>query len=111
MLGDLRVPMIPFSLIDKLIAQGKNFLWLVCGGFHEVWSVAKFIESHGVPRDNLINFSASLNLQLLHAANLKYALANPIDFFATGISYTEFALDITRVAIEPTQEGGGVARH
>ena len=111
MLGDLQVPMIPFSLIDQVTAQGQNLIWLVCrsGLEGKIWKVAKFIENHGVPRDNIINFSARLNFQPVHAANLKYAQENPIDFFATGISITAYALDITRVAIEKNQDekGGG----
>ena len=86
-----------FAHIKDILNVGKNLIWLICGyarAVSDIYKVKKFLLSCGVPEDNIVNFELSLHLTSTWVANVRYIEKNPIDYFATGISYYEKGLNL-----------------
>ena len=103
----LEIPMFPIASIQKIIEIAGSFIWLINGFVHQVsdiYKIKKFLVSNGVPEDNIVNFEVLFHLTPSWIANIRYIEKNPIDFFATGISYIEAGLNFQVIA-----EGRGAA--
>ena len=105
-IGNMRTPILPFNRIGSLLKG--NFLWLFGGwpanGIGDFWKMSKFLTDEGVPKDKIVNWHIFPHINREWLGNLKYAETHPIDFFATGISYTEVGLDLNFLA----NTGGGL---
>jgi len=104
--GNRPIPLISFSLLQRLLDVGKNFLWLISGFVNnvgDIWKFKKFLMKSGVPEDNIVNFELQITAE--YFANLRYVKEHGADFFATGISYTECGLDLRYI---PHRFGRGV---
>ena len=58
-LGARKIPCLSFAMIHTLLAQGKNFVWLISGfvnGVGDIWKTKKFLTDGGIPEDNIVNF-------------------------------------------------------
>ena len=101
-LGAQKIPAFSFNSIDTLLKRGANCLWLLGGlpstNISDVWLTAKFLIDEGIPRDNIINCIIAPHLSRSWIANLRYVERNPVDFFVTGISYTEVGLDLNQIS-------------
>ncbi len=107
-LSDKEIPLVPFSMVQKLLDAGKNFFWLINGFVNEVgdvWRMKKFLMNNGIPDENIVNFEVLPHVSGEWLANLKYVENHGADFFATGISYTEVGLDLNYI---PHLRGRGV---
>lgn len=106
--GKKEIPIISFAQIQSLLDRGKDFVWLINGyinGVGDIWRMKKFLMNGGVPEDNIVNFEILSHISLSWLANLRYIEKNGVDFFATGISYTEVGLDLRYI---PHTSGRGV---
>lgn len=96
---DKRIPLIPYGKInDALSMDDEKTFWLIYGHKVEVtetWKMAKFLINCGVKRERIINFSTDFHLHRKWIGNLRWAAKNSVDFFATGISYTEVGLELS----------------
>ncbi len=107
-LGSKEIPLVPFSMIQKLLDAGKNFFWLINGfvnGVGDIWQMKKFLMNNGIPDENIVNFEVLSHVSGEWLANLDYIKNHGADFFATGISYTEVGLDLNYI---PHLRGRGV---
>ena len=96
--GDKEVPVIPFANIPQTIDEHKNCIWLIRGSstaVNNIYAMKKFLVMSGVPAENIVNFTLMINPKWI--ANLNYVKKNGADFFATGISYTLFGLDLNSI--------------
>lgn len=74
-----QVPIYSFAMIRQITEQGKNFCWLICGGWGDTYSVKKFLEKSGVPKENIFNFSIYNHITPSWIANIRYIEKNPVD--------------------------------
>lgn len=99
--GDEQVPIYSFQSIEKLLVDGEKFLWLIGGwptnGVADIWKMARFLIDEGVPRGNILNLVISQHLSRTWIGNLRYVEKNPVDYFVTGISYTEVGIDLNHI--------------
>ena len=99
--GGKEVPVIPFAYIQQTIDEHKNCIWLIRGVLANgltagnIYAMKKFLVMSGVPEDNIVNFTMMISRDWL--ANLNYIKNNGADFFATGISYSQKALDLKSI--------------
>lgn len=99
-IGEQKIPCIGFGNMQQALAQGRNFLWLICGflfGVSDIYQTKKFLVMNGVPEDNVVNFVILFHITQSWVANVHYAEKNEIDSFATGISYVEVGMDFDRM--------------
>lgn len=99
-LGEIEFTAHSFSDIDRFLKRPDEFIWLLnCSSAKvaDIWRVSKFLIANDVPRDNIVNFIIGDHINQRWLGNLKYIENHPVDFFATGISYTEVGLDIDRI--------------
>ena len=96
-----RVPLLSLQLIDRVLEHKEDYLWLLGGatpaGGIDMHNTSKFLRDEGVPRENIINCVILHNITRWWYGNLHYAKNHPIDFFSTGISYTEYGLDLDQI--------------
>lgn len=96
---DKRIPLIPYGRIEETFPiDDDKTLWLIYGyqrDVAEAWKMAKFLIAYGVKRERIINFSMDIFLNRKWIGNLRWAENNSLDFFATGISYTEVGLELS----------------
>ena len=107
-LGSKEIPLVPFSMIQKLLDAGKNFFWLINGVVNntgDIWQMKKFLMNNGIPDENIVNFEILLFMPVNWFANLKYIEKHGADFFATGIGYMRHGLDLNYI---PHLRGKGV---
>ncbi|MBE8954286.1 MAG: CDP-glycerol glycerophosphotransferase family protein [Quinella sp. 2Q5] len=107
-LGSKQIPFVSFSLMQKLLDRGADYVWLINGWVNDVgdiWKMKKFLLASGVPEDNIVNFEILPHIGPHWLGNLKYIEEHGADFFATGISYTEVGLDLDYI---PHKRGRGV---
>ena len=94
--GKIKIPVVPFSLLNQIIKQAKNSLWLICGKGSNDDALAKlknFLVANNVSENNIINFELTEQINQSWLANLRYVEENPIDCFATGNAFTTCGLD------------------
>lgn len=91
---DISIPVCSYADMKPIMTEGKNFYWLICGGWDDSNELKKFLQANGIPREKILNFSLYNHITYDWIANIRYTEKNPIDFFATGISYTEVGLDM-----------------
>lgn len=99
------VPMFSFSAIGNLLIQFKNAVWLISGtvrGVGDIYRTKKFLMSNGVPEDNIVNFEVISHITPAWIANIRYIEKYPVEYFSTGISYTEAGLNFHAI-----MRGGG----
>lgn len=99
--GNLRIQMFSFSSIQQILNRYKNFAWLICGvvwDVGDIYKMKKLLVSAGVPENNIVNFEILSHITKEWVANLRYIEKNPVDCFATGISYTEAGLNFNCIA-------------
>ena len=98
--GD-KVPVMSLQLLDRVLSIGKECLWLLGGwpphGGVDMTGITKCLTDEGVPRENIINCVILQNITRRWYGNIHYAEKQPIDFFSTGISCAEVALDLERI--------------
>lgn len=106
--GGREVPFLSFDRIQTLIDEGAKYVWLINGyvnGVGDIWRMKTFLMDDGVPEDNIVNFEIAPHISTAWIANLRYVEDNGVDFFATGISYTEVGLNLNYI---PHVKGRGV---
>ena len=95
-----RVMTYPFSCIDRVLAgEGKDAFWLLygyMGSVRDTWNVAKFLRAHGISSQKILNFSVDLFISPTWIGNLRWVERHAVDFFATGISYMEVGIELSR---------------
>ena len=103
---NIRVPIFSFAEIGQILTQGKNLIWLISGvvrNVSDIYKTKKFLMSNGVPENNIVNFEIIPHITQAWIANIRYIEKNPVEFFATGISYIEAGLNFHVLG-----KGGGV---
>ena len=98
--GQVKIPMYPFSYLKNFTNMKDKITWLISGFVRNVadfWKTAKLLIKSGVPKDNIVNFHVMGHITKEWIGNIRYIEKNNVDYFATGISYTEVALDINRI--------------
>ena len=93
---NIRVPIFSFAEIGQILTQGKNLIWLISGvvrNVSDIYKTKKFLMSNGVPENNIVNFEIIPHITQAWIANIRYIEKNPVEFFATGISYIEAGLN------------------
>ena len=96
----IRIQVVPFASLRRVIELDRNFLWLICGKGLDVDAPVKmknFLAANDVPEDNIVNFEVIEPINPLWLANLRYVEENSIDSFATGDGLTEFGLDFKNI--------------
>ncbi|MBR0062209.1 MAG: hypothetical protein IJP68_12110, partial [Selenomonadaceae bacterium] len=96
----VRIQVVPFASLNKVIVLGKNFLWLICGKTSDIDAPAKlkkFLAANDVPENNILNFEVMEQINPLWLANLRYVEENPIESFATGDDFTTCGLDFNKL--------------
>ena len=97
--GNRQFPLYPFNHINRILKFKDMFLWIISGlpytHISDVWKTAKFL---GVPRDRIINGIVAPHISRAWIANLHAVDNLSVNFFATGISYSEVGLDLNRFA-------------
>ena len=99
-IGNIRFTAYSISDIDKFLKRPDEFIWLLnCSSAKvgNIWRVAKFLLACDVPRDNIVNFIIGAHISQPWIGNLRYVESHPVDYIATGISYTEVGLDLDRI--------------
>lgn len=94
--GNFTAPVAPFTQLKSAIVQARNCVWLIGGclnGVSDLYKIKKLLAASGVPEDNIVNFEVAPHISPSWIANVRYAEKYPVDFFATGISYTEAGLN------------------
>ena len=97
---NMQIPVFSFSAIDQILRKAKNACWLICGSIRnigDVYKTKKFLKANGVPEDNIVNFEFIPSMNTSWIANIRYIEKNPIDYFATGISYMEVGLNFQKI--------------
>ena len=97
--GNIRVPLLPFQAISGLLKNKTQFMWLIGGAKSQdeldtVRKLREFLIDEGVPKDNIVNITGLSNINRAWLGNLKFAATHSIKFFATGMSFVEFGLDL-----------------
>lgn len=96
---DKRIPLFPYGQVEKVLSMDdSSTLWLVYGYNRDVsdaWKMAKFLMAYGIERKRIINFSVDIFLNRAWFGNLRLAERQSLDFFSTGISYTEVGLELS----------------
>lgn len=93
-----KVPVYGFSALRQVMQRyGSTVYYLLCGFVlhtRDLGDVASLMHRMApeMPRSHIWN--ADINFSNSWMGNLRYAATEAIDFFATGISYTEFGVDI-----------------
>lgn len=103
----IKIQVLPFASLDKLIALGKNCLWLLCGKSSDDTpaKLKNFLAANDVPENNIINFGFVETLNPLWLANLRYVEENSVDSFATGDDFTTCGIDFKGVNLaSPNQD-------
>ena len=94
------IPVYAFSALRRLMQRyGGVVYYLLCGVVthtRDLGAVASMMRriAPEMPKDHIVN--ANIDFSPSWMGNLHYAETEDIDFFATGISYTEFGIDIHR---------------
>ena len=97
---NIKVQVLPFSLIDQAVEYGKNFLWLICGQSDipdAPDKIKNFLTANGVPEKNIVNFNLLTALNRFWLANLRAAESGQLQAFATGDDFTERGLDFKNI--------------
>ena len=98
--NNMKFTVFSFSSIGQILNQAKNACWLICGylgNIGDIYKTKKFLKSNGVQEDNIVNFEIIPSMNQYWIANVRYATKNPIDYFATGISYMEQGLNFQKI--------------
>lgn len=89
----------PFFSIDKAIfsmgnADTKYFLFGFKSDLSDTLKMRRILQSYGVSKDKVYNFTFWEEGLIQYMHILKYALEEKLDFFSTGISYIQDGLDM-----------------
>ena len=93
---DIKVQILPFSFVDKIVEVGQNCLWLVFGSTDKPSAASgmkKFLSSNGVPEANIVNFELLAQVNPSWLANLRFVEEGKANSFATGDDLTVCGLD------------------
>ena len=96
----IKIPIYPLSYLKSFTDMKDKITWLLSGFVNNVadfWKIAKLLIKSGVPKDNIVNFHILGHISKEWIGNIRYIEKNPVNYFATGISYTEVALDINQI--------------
>lgn len=92
------IPIYPIANIQKFINDKTKFLLSgVKSSVVELWKMKKFLIKSGIPSENIINFYVMEHITNEWIGNLRYIEKHQMDYFSTGISYSEVAFDIRRI--------------
>lgn len=95
-----RVMACSFSYIDRVLAEaGQEVFWLLygcTGSVRDTWNVAKFLQAHGIDSRHILNFSVDQFISPAWIGNLRWTEHHAVDFFATGISYMEVGIELSK---------------
>ncbi|MBR4694918.1 MAG: hypothetical protein IKO94_02430, partial [Selenomonadaceae bacterium] len=95
-----RVMACSFSYIDRVLAEaGQEVFWLLygcTGSVRDTWNVAKFLQAHGIASHHILNFSVDRFISPAWIGNLRWTEHHAVDFFATGISYMEVGIELSK---------------
>ena len=107
----IKIPVIPFAMLNQIAKRDKNSLWLICGKGSDDDAPAKlknFLVANDVPEDNIINFKLIEQVNQTWLANVRYVEENPVDCFATGEDFTACGLDFKNL---PSVKGVNLANY
>lgn len=96
-INEKKVPTVSFSAIKDTLDTSKNFVWLISGvvnGIGDFRKTKKFLINCGVPEENIIDFEVTSRTSVEWLANLRYTEEHDVNFFATGMEFTELGLDL-----------------
>ena len=94
------IPVYSFSVLRTLMQKyGNDVYYLLCGVVthtRDLGAMASMMRkiAPGISQEHIVNVSIGFSPSWM--GNLHYAEQEDIDFFATGISYTELGIDIHR---------------
>lgn len=92
----IKVQMVSLEYLDQIIAVGKNFLWLICGGAETSDAANKmknFLTLSGVTEKNILSFVWAEPFDATWTNNLQRVEAGDANAFATGDGLTERGLN------------------
>lgn len=99
--NNAQIPIFSFAMIESILDQLKNALWLICGsenGVSDIYKTKKFLINNGVVEDNIVNFDIWSYLSRTWRANVCFIEKNPVDYFVTGISYSEVGFNLEYIS-------------
>ena len=98
--GKIIVPVFSFSYLKNFTALKDKAYFLLSGfvrGVADFWKMAKLLMANGISKDHILNFHVLGHISQQWIGNIRYIEKNLVDYFATGISYTEVGLDIDQI--------------
>lgn len=96
-LNDSDVSVVSFASIEKILTLRNNVVWLIYGSSNnwgDIYKAKKFLMASGISEDNIVNFDVVAQTSTAWIGNIRYVEEHGVDYFATGISYTEVGLNL-----------------